>query len=170
MVVVCSALLITDKLIAKLLFANDFFVAWKYAPFLMISVVFGALSGLLGGIFTAAKQTKLISQTTMIGACVNTAFNIVLVFFWGPIGAAIATLMSYCLVWTVRFKEVNKIIKLSVRIKRDIITYCLLIIQAVIINMFDGSMLYGVEVIISTIVLLLYIEDIEYLMKQILKK
>ena len=36
-----------NLLIAKILFANDFYNAWKFAPFLMISVVFGGMCGLL---------------------------------------------------------------------------------------------------------------------------
>ena len=49
MTVVCSGLLVFNKLIAKILFTNDFYNAWKFAPFLMISVVFGGMCGLLGG-------------------------------------------------------------------------------------------------------------------------
>ena len=108
MVLICSALVAADKIIARLLFANDFYEAWKYAPYLMLSVVFGSLSGLLGGIFTAAKDSKIIAKTTAVGASVNTVLNIILVYLIGPIGAAIATLISYILVWGVRLRKAKK--------------------------------------------------------------
>ena len=62
----------------------------KYAPFLMISVVFGALVQLLGGIFSAAKESKAFGNTILIGAAANTVMNVVFVYACGPLGAAIA--------------------------------------------------------------------------------
>ncbi|MBR1444125.1 MAG: oligosaccharide flippase family protein [Firmicutes bacterium] len=40
MVTVCSILILMDKTIATLLFKKDFFIAWHYAPALLISTVF----------------------------------------------------------------------------------------------------------------------------------
>lgn len=131
MVITCSCLIIVDKLIAKILFSQEFYTAWMYAPFLMLSVLFGSLSGLMGGIFSAAKKSNVFARTTILGASVNTALNIGLVYFTGPMGAAIATLISYILVWAARIYEANKIVKLSINLKHDVIVYCLLLIQIV---------------------------------------
>ena len=75
MVITCAGLILFDKVIAKILFGTDFYEAWKYAPFLMISVVFGALVQLLGGIFSAAKESKAFGNTILIGAAANTVMN-----------------------------------------------------------------------------------------------
>lgn len=131
MVFTCSCLIIVDKLIAKILFSQEFYTAWTYAPFLMISVLFGSLSGLIGGIFSAAKKSNVFARTTILGASVNTVLNIGLVYFMGPMGAAVATLISYILVWAARIYEAKKIVELSINLKRDIIAYCLLLAQAV---------------------------------------
>lgn len=170
MVIGCSALIVADKVIAKILFAKDFYTAWQYAPFLMISVVFGALSGLLGGIFSAAKKSKIFASTTMAGASVNTVLNVALVFLWGPVGAAIATAASYCLVWIARYKEANKIIPLSIKIVRDTISYSLLIIQACLLLSFDSGFVYGLEIGIFLVVVLLYMKDIKSMLKDIINK
>ena len=45
MVIVCSAIILLDKVLAKFLYAKDFYVAWKYVPWLTIAIVFGAMSG-----------------------------------------------------------------------------------------------------------------------------
>lgn len=131
MVITCSCLIVVDKLIARILFSQEFYTAWMYAPFLMLSVLFGSLSGLMGGIFSAAKKSDVFARTTILGASVNTALNIGLVYFTGPMGAAIATLISYILVWAARIYEANKIVKLSINLKHDVIVYCLLLIQIV---------------------------------------
>ena len=133
MIMVCSVLIILDKIMAKILFAKGFYEAWKYAPFLMISVIFGALSGFLGGIFTAVKETSIIAKTTIIGAIVNTVLNLLLVSKFGPIGAAITTLISYVIVWSIRLYAANRIVKMNIYLIRDILCYLLLIIQSLIL-------------------------------------
>ena len=60
MVMCSSFLILTDKIFAYLLYKNEFYLAWKYVPFLVISVVFGALSGYIGGIFSALKKSSIL--------------------------------------------------------------------------------------------------------------
>lgn len=132
MVLVCSVLILLDKFLTRILFLNDFYEAWRYAPYLMISVVFGASSGYLGGIFSAAKKTNILAKTTIMGASINIILNVVLVYNFGPTGAAIATIVSYGVVWATRVWEANKLVRLEIRIRRDVLSYIILILQAVI--------------------------------------
>lgn len=160
MVIVCSLLIIADKFMAKILFAKDFFFAWKYAPFLMISVVFGALSGLLGGIFSAAKKSKVYATTTFVGASVNTVLNVVLVFLWGPIGAAVATMVSYALVWGARYIGANKIVKLTINVKKDCLAYLILIVQSILLILMQENVVYIAELVMTIVILSLHYSDI----------
>ena len=161
LVITCSILIIFDQLIAKILFARDFYEAWKYAPFLMISVLFGSLSGMLGGIFSAVKRSKSFASTTMIGAIVNTILNIILVFMFGPIGAAIATLVAYVIVWALRYKEANKIVKLNISLKRDILVYALLVVQSIILLInINTILIYIIEFIIFDLIIFIKRKDI----------
>lgn len=168
MVTVCSILIVLDKLIAQILFSNDFYLAWKFAPFLMISVVFGALSGLLGGIFSATKMSKVYASTTLVGASVNTVLNIILVKLYGPVGASIATAVSYCLVWFSRYKSANRIVKLDINIKKDICAYNLLVIQSLILYIFDGWKLYCGEILGLIVIIIIYIKDIMFIIQKML--
>jgi O-antigen/teichoic acid export membrane protein len=132
MVIVCSCLILLDKIIARILFAKDFYAAWIYAPFLMISVVFGAMSGMLGGIFSAAKKTGVLARTTVIGAVINIILNVSLVNIFGAVGAAVSTMVSYVVVWIMRVIEANKIVQLRNNYLRDSIAYLLLLIQGIL--------------------------------------
>ena len=49
MVIVCSFLILTSRIIAHLLYAKDFFEAWKCVPFLLIAVVFWSFGRLSWG-------------------------------------------------------------------------------------------------------------------------
>ena len=108
MALICSLMIVFDKIISKILFANDFYIAWKYVPFLLIAFFFGALSGYLGGIFAAVKRSDIYAKSTIIGAIMNVLLNFLLVYKIGALGAAIATTISYFVVWKIRFEDVYK--------------------------------------------------------------
>ena len=98
MVLLCSAIIVADKILAHSLYAKDFFVAWKYVPWLTIAIVFGSLSGYIGGFFSAVKNSKIFAQSTVVGAVSNIVLNLVMTPFMGALGAAIATAVCYFVV------------------------------------------------------------------------
>lgn len=167
MVLICTVLIAGDRLIARILFANEFFEAWKYAPFLMISVVFGALSGLLGGIFSAAKQSKAYAKTTVLGAAINTVLNILLVWQMGPVGAAIATMVAYIIVWIARIIESRKIVKVDINFRKDGLSYVLLIVQSALLICIEHSVIrYAVQAAVVIIVFLINKNEILLFVKK----
>ncbi len=172
MVIVCSGLIILDRPLARFLYAKDFYAAWVYVPFLLISVVFGAMSGYLNGIFSALKKVKILASSTCIGAVANLIMNFSLVFFIGPIGAAIATAVSYIVVWVIRIIAVRKYMTLKINLLRDCVAYAILIVQAVLLVVFEAETLWLYAVLAVTFVLaaLLYVKDIIPLVKMILAK
>ena len=129
MVVACSLIVACNLLLAKLLYANEFFGAWQYAPFLTISVVFGALAGYVGGVLAAVKDSKEFARSSVVGAVVNVALNLATVPFFGPSGAAIATLASYWATWFLRMRTLKKHMRIKVRLVRDYVSYALLVVQ-----------------------------------------
>lgn len=170
MTVICSLLIAASRVVAKLLYAKDFFVAWQYVPFLLISVVFGALAGYLGGIFGAVKDTKVFAQSTLISAVVNTILNIVLVARIGVIGASIATAIAYMITWLIRLIKVRKYIRLKIDWKRDITAYCILIIQSLMLYIFNESLVYYIiEVVLITLLLLVYKKQIKKIFNKLIK-
>lgn len=171
MVLVCSALILLDKFFARILFLNEFFEAWRYASYLMISVVFGALSGFLGGIFSAAKISDIFAKTTIMGASINTILNIVLVFKFGAVGAAIATMVSYVVVWAARIWEANKLVRLEIRIRRDVMSYIILILQAVIWSVIKLEKIsYCLHFASFVVVCVLYFDDLRRMYNFVRKK
>lgn len=171
MVIVCSGLILLDKVLATILFSKDFYVAWRYAPFLMISIVFGAMAGLLEGIFSATRRTDISAKTTVLGALINLVLNIELVSFWGAIGAAVATMIAYIVVLMTRLIYVKQFVNLKITLKKDIICYILLLGQAVVWIMNMHQILsYVLEIVFTVVVILLYKNEIEDLLNKILQK
>lgn len=168
LVLICSILIFIDKPIAKILFAKEFYTAWIYAPFLLISTVFSGMAGYIGGLFSALKKSDSFAKTSIITAIINTILNILLVFWIGAIGAAIATAVAYFIMWYLRLKEIKKYIKLRVNLKRDFAAYFILFVQAVfLICVQVDSLISWYQIPLIIIIILLYIKELH---DEIIKK
>lgn len=158
-VFVCSIIMIFNILFARLLYANDFFDAWIYVPFLLVGTVFNGIALFEGCIFTAVKKTKTVSKTTIAGAITNAVLNVILIYSIGSVGAAIATFGGYFVTWVSRTVSLTKIIKMKIRWRKRIIDYVLLIIQAVI------ALNRGYEWIQVIILILIILNEYRFLLR-----
>lgn len=171
MTIVCSGIIVTDKILAKFLYANDFYVAWRYVPWLTMAILFGAMSGYIGGFFTAVKNSKIYAASTAVGAVTNIVLNIIFTPIFGALGAAIATTICYVEVYVVRLIQSRKYIKLRVNFIRDIISYILLAVQSVVLLLVDATIpLYRILVGLFIVICLMYIKDIGLVLKKVLHR
>ncbi|HIS17243.1 oligosaccharide flippase family protein [Ligilactobacillus salivarius] len=169
MITVCSILILLTKVLARLLYKNQFYSAWTYVPYLLISILFGVLCGVLGGVYTATKDSKKLGSSTVIGAVVNVIAGYLLSVLIGPIGAALGTLLSYIIVWLIRLVDVKKYMKLRINLKRDVISYVVLLLQAIeLIYVKEGILLYSTQTILFLIILLMYMNELKMLLKNII--
>lgn len=148
--IICSGCMIVNIPVAKILYSNEFFTAWHYVPPLLISVVFNAMALFIGSIFTAVKDTKTLSRSTLIGAAANIVFNVILISAFEAYGAALATLIGYGVTLAMRLILLRKHIQLRLNWIRDGMLYLLLIVQMVL-------SLLGVKGIPSQVVVLVCI-------------
>lgn len=162
MVIICSAIITTDKFLANFLYAKDFYLAWKYVPWLTIAILFGALSGYLGGFFSAVKDSKIFATSTIVGAITNLILNFIFTPYYGAMGAAVATAICYFVVWGFRYLQSKKYIQLKVHIKRDIVSYVMLGIQAIVL--LKCSMV--LQVICFILIVVLYLQNMRMLVSK----
>ena len=132
MAISCSAIMIINYPLAKFLYSSAFFEAWRYVPPLLVSVVFDILCQFIGGVFTATKDTKTLSYTTVSGALVNIALNLLLIPEFGAMGAAVATLLGYGGVLVARLFALRKHVRMKVVWKKVILTYLIMGCQLVV--------------------------------------
>lgn len=129
--VVCSLLILLSKLLAHLLFSNDFYVSWQYVPFLLISSVINGAAGMCGSILAAEKKSAAMGISTVYGAVLNLFMNILLVKSIGLQGATIATAISSFVILFYRKHEIGSGIK-NDNYPIMILGWILLCVQAVI--------------------------------------
>ena len=125
----CSVILIFNKIIARILYAKDFYDAWMCVPFLLLGVAFNGIALFEGCLFTAVKKTKEVSRTTIAGAIVNTIANFALIPFFSSVGAAFATMIGYFTVWIVRTVSLQKIVRMQVNWMKQMLCIVVLFAQ-----------------------------------------
>ena len=119
---------------AGILYSEDFFAAWRFVPILVIANVFNIMASFMGTIYTASKKTKMLSISTMIGAAGNILMNFMLIPSMGAMGAAIATAISYAVMWLIRIVNTRHIMKLSINLKMDGVLLLLLVAETVAVS------------------------------------
>ena len=164
MVIGSAVLILLVRLVAAFLFRKDFYEAWRFVPPLLISVVFGALTGFLGSICLAHKDSRAMGIATGTGAVVNIVLNLILIPGYGAMGAAIATGISYFVMYFMAFNKVKRYVKLKVGLLRDYLAYVLLIVQAVIMIMGDAVLgsdvaVYVVSAVLVLVLLIMYFRE-----------
>lgn len=161
MTLVCSAVIVADKPLASFLYANDFYAAWQYVPWLTLAILFGALVGFLEGIFIAVKDSKTPAKCTVAGAITNVALNFLLTPVFGALGAAVATAVCYLEIWIARLWFSRRYVRFRINLGRDIASYVLLVAQsAAVLAIGDDALMYGVAGAIFILIAVLYFKDI----------
>lgn len=166
-IVICSAILLLNIPIAKILYSNDYFEAWKCVPFLLVSTVFNGIAQFEGSLFAAVKKTKEVSITTIVGAVVNIIFNIIFIYIWGAVGAAFATLLGYGVTWCLRTLILRKFIKMKVNWNTHLMLIIILIIQSLLATL---NIFFGIQLLIFILIICLNFKYIKKVINKFIKK
>lgn len=159
--VVCSGLLIINIPLSLFLYKGEYFIAWKCVPFLLLGTVFSGISQFEGSLFAAAKNTKLVAKTTVVGAAVNILCNFIFIYFIGSVGAALATLFGYMVTWGLRTRELLSFIKMKVNWKIHFLSIILVFIQTIIstlgMSVYSQIILFLILIFVNKKLILLFI-------------
>ena len=133
---------------AKILFANEFYAAWEFVPALLLYIVFNTLSGTIGTVFAAVKDSISPTKSGMTGAAVNVVLDILFVLAIGVHGASIATVISSIVIWGMRMRYARKYITLHINLRKHLVEYGLLLIQAALMTLVTHPAGYALQLVI----------------------
>jgi len=156
----CTVLIALVRVIAGILFSGEFYGAWQYIPYLLIAVIFGALSGFFGSIYSASKQNNMLFVTTLVGSIVSVGINFLLVPYYGPMGASAASVVAYIVIWLLRLIDCRKYIKLKISLVTDCFCYVLIIAQALAVLYLPIMWGYICSTLVFGMILLLNKKDL----------
>lgn len=152
-VFIAMVIILFNKLICFILFSQEFYSAWRYAPLLVVAAVFSAFNGFTGGIFGAIKRTKILAFSTGLSALSNIICNFIFIPSMGAVGAALATAISYIFSWILRIIILQRNnCKLQLNWLKENITYVLLFIQAVLASLENSYYVIQIFIIVLSII------------------
>ena len=152
----CSLIMILNIPLARILYSKDFFEAWRFVPFLLVGTTFNGIALFQGCIFTATKQTTIISRTTVIGAVVNTIGNVVFIYLFGPIGAAFSTMIGYITTWGARLISLRRVIKMKVNWFKHLCSLGIIVLQS---SFAISERLYRLQIVCLAFLILMYLRN-----------
>ena len=126
----CGACIIAGaQIFTKILLSESYFESWRYVPILVIATVFSTLVSFLGSVYFLKKKSALSMLTAMAGAVTNIILNFLLIPKWGALGAAVATLVCYLLVYVIRAVNTKKYVRFDLHTLRLTLNTLLLAVQ-----------------------------------------
>lgn len=128
-----SAIIVIIKLAMHFFVAPEYYSAWEYIPFLLLGVVFSSYSGFIGANYIAAKETKGVFKTSIIGGIINLLANIILIPVIGVNGAGLATMISFFAMWVLRVYDTRKFINLKVNVTNLVLNLIVIFVQTYIL-------------------------------------
>lgn len=166
---VASGLILFSQLAVRILAAPDYYSAWQYIPPLVIGTTFGCISTFLASIYMINRKSVYTLMTTAIAAVLNIALGIVFVHFFGAIGVAYATALSYFVQFAIRALHTRSIVKITWHLPRLLVNTVLLVAQTVVMLSQFGGYLY-VSAAILFAVFIVNVKDVLALVRQKLKR
>ncbi|MGY3743751.1 MULTISPECIES: polysaccharide biosynthesis C-terminal domain-containing protein [Leuconostoc] len=146
-------LIVFNKFIVHLLLSQAYFLAWTIVPWLAVSVLYTSIASFLGTIYVAALKTKGVLYTTIFGAIINVALNLILTKSFGAVGAAISTSVAFLLLSVVRFFDTQKFMKIKVNWKYLAVSH-LAFLMAFVANYIHSPQVTAVLSLVSILLII----------------
>ncbi len=144
-ITVAGILLVVRPIIMPFFGAEGFESAYLYVPFLLAAVVFQSFNNFLSSIYEASNKTTHSLISSSIGAVSNIALN--LLFLNSPLGvlgAALATLFSYIIVYIYRVIDTKKYLYMKVNYPKMLLNFTMIAAMSVSVMVLEEGLVQNV--------------------------
>ncbi len=138
-------LLVLRPIIMPFFGSAEFAEAYIYVPFLVAAVVFQSFNNFLSSIYEASQKTMHSLISSVIGAVSNVVLNLILLHSpMGVLGAALATFISYVLVYIYRVIDTRKYLYMSVNFPKMFLNLGLLGVMSACVMLMQNMVLLNI--------------------------
>ena len=153
-----------------MMFGEDFRAAWVYIPVLTLAMAFSALSSFTGTIFIVEKKSRYSLYTALVAALVNVVLNLLLIPCFGgertgAMGAAIATLCAYLIMFSLRLYFSTKLVPYRTYLLETVLNFLVLAAMALTVT-FEVPYWMLLQAVFGVLLLVLNRKVILTLLKQ----
>ena len=93
---------------------SEYADAYLYIPPLVVGTIFNVAMCLYSQIYLAKKMSKQVATTTIIGAVINIAINVIFIKYIGLFAASISTMISYMVMVIYRHFDLKKYVNITI--------------------------------------------------------
>lgn len=138
-------LLVLRPIIMPFFGAEGFEQAYIYVPFLVAAVVFQSFNNFLSSIYEACNKTTHSFISSVIGAGSNVLLNLLLLNSpMGVLGAALATLISYMLVYIFRVIDTKKYLYMKVNYPKMFVNLLMIAAMSVSVMVLEAGVVQNI--------------------------
>lgn len=142
--VLAAGLMLVIRVAIEIFCEPEFDIAFRYTPFLILSVSFTCFSTFMGSVYVASKKSVRSMVTAAIGAAANVILNIILIKSLQLHGAAIAAFASFLIIFIIRAIDTKRIVRMDLKLPKMLINSLLLLaMSAVIVLVTDITVYYA---------------------------
>ena len=143
--------------------------AYYQIPILMLATIFNVCVALLGSIYVALKKSNEIAKTSIMAAAINIVINVIFIKKIGLYAASISTLIAYLSMAIYRYIDVQRYVK--VKVKLNSVLYIIFLgIITVIPYYIRNNILCIISLVLTLIIALFINKKIIIDMYKIVKK
>lgn len=146
--------------------SNAFYSSWQYVPILLVGFCFQTFSTFIATTYSVEKNNKGMLFSGLVGAISNIILNFILIPIIGVYGAAIATSLSYIVVFLYRYIDTKKNLKVNIFETKYLFLYLLLFVTNSTCYL-RNELFYTLLNIISIIFLIYIRKDLSYFIKSL---
>lgn len=168
---IASALIIFCQLLTKILVAKNYYDSWEFVPVLVMATSMSCLVNFLASVYMAEKKSIMAMVTALTGAVANVVLNLILIPRMGAIGAAVATVISFIVVFVTRGMNTRRYIKIKFKTPLIAAEFAVLAAQCVVmLVMKSGVKMYIIEAALVVVMLVLNNKPLKELVNLLLEK
>ncbi|MCH5195364.1 MAG: polysaccharide biosynthesis C-terminal domain-containing protein [Oscillospiraceae bacterium] len=113
--IACAGIMLILRPFIMPFFGTEAFApAYFYVPVLLGAVIFQCFNNFLSSIYEASRKTTHALISSAIGAAANIGLNFLMIPVMGILGAALATLASYLIVFIYRVIDTKKLLYMTI--------------------------------------------------------
>lgn len=167
--IIVSGGVMCAKLAMKVLAVPSYYIGWTFIPLLALGAGFNCLSSFQKSVYLLEKKTVSSFFSTAFSAIVNITLNALLIPKMGGNGAALATLISYLLLFFYRAIDSRRFMPVHWKVPRLALTV-LLIVAQVLLMLYEPPFWVIWQLLLFTLVFLLNGKELLYGAKKMLHR
>lgn len=106
-------MIMSSRLLTTVLTSSDYYEAYRYFPPLLAGVIFSGLSGAIGGVFSAVKESRYFFYSSIWGGISSIVALVVLTPLFGLMGTCLSVAISFFCMAISRAEYASKFVKIA---------------------------------------------------------